>query len=113
MHEFSVTTSIIEILEKIIKEKNIKKVLKVNFLLNPYGGIEPESIKFYYDFLTKDNDVLKDAKLIFKKNKIIINCNDCNSFFESSKIITKCKKCGSANLSVSLPDDIKIKSIDV
>lgn len=113
MHEFSITSSIIDILKNVIKDRDVKKVLKVNFLLNPYGGIDSESVKFYYEFLTKDNEVLKDAKLIFKKEKIKTRCRTCGTIFESLKIVPQCKKCGSSDLYVSFPEDIKIKSIDV
>jgi len=113
MHEFSITTSIIDILKNTIKSRDIKKILKVNFLINPYGGIEPESIKFYYEFLTKDNPVLKDAVLIFKKEKIKIKCKDCGEYFEMLKLISACSACNGTNLSITFPEDIKIKSIEI
>ena len=113
MHEFSITGSIIDILKNTIKDRDIKKILKVNFLVNPYGGIEPDSIKFYYEFLTKDDPVLKDAKLIFKKEKIKIKCNDCGECLEVFKLISSCRKCAGTNLSISFPEDIKIKSIEI
>jgi hydrogenase nickel incorporation protein HypA/HybF len=113
MHEFSITSSIINILENTVKERDLKKILKVNFLINSYGGIEPESIKFYYEFLAKDDPVLKDAKLIFKKEKIKIKCNNCGECFEVLKLISKCRQCESKNLSVSFPEDIKIKSVEI
>ena len=113
MHEFSITSSIIDILKKTIKDRDIKKILKVNFLTNSYGGIEPESIKFYYEFLTKDEPDLKGARLIFKKEKIKIKCNSCGEKFEVFKMFTKCRKCASTDLSISFPDDIKIKSIEI
>jgi hydrogenase nickel incorporation protein HypA/HybF len=113
MHEFSITSSIIDILKNIIKDRDIKKILKVNFLTNSYGGIEPESIKFYYEFLTKDDPDLKDARLIFKKEKIKINCNNCGESFEVFKLFSNCRKCSSSNLSIIFPEDIKIKSIEI
>ena len=113
MHEFSITSSIIDILKNTIKDRDIKKIKKVNFLINSYGGIEPESIKFYYEFLTKDNSDLKDARLIFKKEKIKIKCNNCSESFEVFKLFSICRKCASTNLSISFPDDIKIKSIEI
>ncbi len=113
MHEASITSSIVDILKNIIKEKEINKILKVHFLLSPYGGIDSDSIKFYYEFLTKDDLVLKDAKLIFKKDKIKIACKSCGESFESLKLISRCKKCKGSSLSVVLPDDIKIKSIEI
>jgi len=77
------------------------------------AGLNPESIKFYYEFLTKDDSDLKDAKLIFKKEKIKINCNNCGESFEVFKLFSICRKCASTNLSISFPDDIKIKSIEI
>jgi len=113
MHEFSITSSIINILKDTIEDREIRKIKKVNFLMNPYGGIEPESIKFYYEFLTKDNPDLKDAKLIFKKEKIKIRCNNCEESFEVFKLFAKCRKCSSNNLSIIFPDDVRIKSIEI
>jgi len=113
MHEFSITSSIIDILKNIIKERDIKKILKVNFLINPYGGIEPDSIKFYYEFLTRDDFILRDVKLVFKKKKIKIKCNSCGECFEVFKMISVCRKCTGTNLSIFFPEDIKIKSIEI
>jgi hydrogenase nickel insertion protein HypA len=113
MHEFSITSSIIDILKNTIKDRDIKKIKKVNFFVNPYGGVEPESIKFYYKFLTKDYSVLKDAKLIFKKEKIRITCNKCGECFEVFKLNPACRKCASTDISILFPEDIKIKSIEI
>lgn len=113
MHEFSITNSIIDILKNTIKDRDIKKIEKVNFFVNPYGGVEPESIKFYYKFLTKDDPILKDARLIFKKEKIKIKCNNCNESFEVSKLLSICRKCASTDISILFPEDIKIKSIEI
>ena len=113
MHEFSITNSIIDILKNTIKDRETRKIKKVNFLINPYGGIEPESIKFYYEFLTKDDSDLKDARLIFKKEKIKIKCNNCSYAFEVFKMFTKCRECTSSDLSIIFPEDIIIRSIEI
>ena len=113
MHEFSITSSIIDILKNTIKNRENKKIKKINFLVNSYGGTEPESIKFYYEFLTKDDPDLRDARLIFKKEKIKIKCSSCGESFEVFKLFTKCRKCKSTSLSVIFPEDIIIKSIEI
>jgi len=113
MHEFSITSSIIDILNNIINDRDIKKIIKINFYINSYGGIEPESIRFYFEYLTKDSKVFKGSKLIFKKEKIKITCNDCGECFEVSKLRSTCRKCASSNISVLFPEDIRIKSIEI
>jgi len=114
MHEFAITSSIIEILTNMANEKNIRRIKKVNLILSPLGSIEKESIRFYFEFLTNDNQLFKDCNLSFKKEKIKIICNEC-----SKKTITtldklgKCKFCGSLDVRILELEDIRIASIEV
>ena len=48
MHEYSITRSILDILDKIVKENKVKKLKRVNFEISSIAHIEPDSIKFYY-----------------------------------------------------------------
>ncbi|MCL6087509.1 MAG: hydrogenase maturation nickel metallochaperone HypA [Actinobacteria bacterium] len=94
-------------------ERKVRKISKVNFLLNSYGGVEPQSIKFYFELLTKNDSILKNAKLIFKKDKIKFKCKNCGESFENLKIVSRCKKCKKPGLSILMPEDIRIKSIEI
>ena len=115
MHEYSITCSILEILEKIIKEKNLKKIKKVQFELSKLASIEPQSIQFYFDFFARDNKQLEGAILKFRKTKLKLACGECGKIFESyaefyiSKV--KCPACGSGRAQVQQEDDIRIISI--
>ncbi|MBM3707994.1 MAG: hydrogenase maturation nickel metallochaperone HypA [Actinobacteria bacterium] len=113
MHEYSITCSIIKILERVIKEKNLKKVEEVKFELSPIASIEPESVIFYFAFLTRENILLKDAKLKFEKVKIKVKCGKCGNSFEAENFTSNCPRCDSLNISISDKniDDIKITSI--
>ena len=111
MHEYSITCSIIKILERITKEKKVDKVNQVDFEVNEYASIEPESVKFYYEFLTKDNAVLKDAKLNFKILKANVFCNDCRTVFSTDIYPFVCPKCGSVNIKFQNLDNIKITAL--
>ncbi|MCL5071488.1 MAG: hydrogenase maturation nickel metallochaperone HypA [Actinobacteria bacterium] len=116
MHEYSITSSIVEILDKVIKEKKLKKIKKVNFELSHIASIEPESIKFYFDFLTAENQRLKGAILKFKKNKLKLACSQCRKIFESNAELdisdVKCPACGSENVQICQEDDIRITSVE-
>jgi len=65
MHEYSITCSIIEILKEAVKENNIKRIKKINFRLSPLSHIEPQSIEFYYNFLTKNDYKLINQQCLF------------------------------------------------
>ena len=112
MHEYSITCSILEILNKVVKDNKLKKVKKVNFVLGQFGSIEPESIKFYFSYLTRGNEILKSAKLNFKKLKAEAKCNDCGKFFNLDKFILRCPYCSSKNVETINAEDIKIVSVE-
>ena len=115
MHEYSITCSIISILEKTAKEKNLKKISRVNLEINPVASLEPESIKFYFEFLTKEKELLKGAKLKFKKIKVSLNCSSCKKQFSTTDFPPKCPVCGKLNLTnnavLAMADDIKVISL--
>jgi len=112
MHEYSITCSIIEILNDLTKKYNIDKLKKVSFELGPFTHIEPESIKFYYDYLTGNNDVINGAVLDFKRKKIKMKCMDCGRTFLSKNIASKCRYCQGSKLKIIDSDEIKIISIE-
>jgi len=112
MHEYSITSSIVEIIDDIGKKNNLKKIIKVNFDLNPIASIDPDSIRFYYEYLTKDNGVLKDAQLCFNIIKMEIECKDCGNLFKKDGFIPLCPKCGGSRVIASNIDDIKIMSVE-
>ncbi len=113
MHEYSITSSIINIINDIRKKNNLKKIKKVNFELNPLANIEPESIKFYYEYMTKDDNMLKDAQLLFNVIKLKIECNNCGNLFKKDSFIPVCPECGSSKVKISDEDDINIISVEV
>jgi len=115
MHEYSITCSILKILDKVINEKKLKKIKIINFELSRVASIEPESVKFYFDFLTAENQSLKGAILKFKKNKLKFVCSKCGKIFESDTEFDifniQCPVCKSENAQIQEEDDIRIVSI--
>lgn len=112
MHEYSITNSMVDILEDIAKKNKLKKISKVNIDLNSIANIEPDSIKFYYEFITMDNKLLNDSKLIFNIQKIKIECRNCSYIFENDEFIPKCPECSSNMVKYINSDDIKIRSVE-
>lgn len=113
MHEYSITCSILDILNKIVKENKVKKIKRINFEVSSIAHIEPSSIEFYYNFLTRDSSVFRNAQLKFKKKKTQIKCEDCKKISDIEDFfITECPKCSSRRIKVVDSDEIKIISIE-
>ena len=112
MHEYSITSSIIEILEEIGRKNKLDRIKKVNFRISPVASIEPESVRFYYEYLTQENNLLKGAELVFEKSNVTIICRACKKTFENKVFSPICPGCGSSNVMVKELDDLKIVSVE-
>jgi Zn finger protein HypA/HybF involved in hydrogenase expression len=111
MHEYSITCSIIDIVKKNIDKKKVTKVSKIDFEISPAASLEPYSIKFYFEFLTRDDAVLKNAKLVFKNPGKKIKCSGCGAIYSVKEFPALCPKCMKINPINDYIDDIKITAI--
>ena len=113
MHEYSITCSILDILKEIIEEKKVKKIKRIDFEISSIAHIDPSSIEFYYNFLTKDDAVLKGACLKFREKKVRIKCQDCKKISEIEDFFNaQCPKCSSKKIKIVDFDEIKIVSVE-
>jgi len=67
MHEFSVINNLLKIVDKVCKENNAKKVLKINLKINPYSCLDENNLNFIFSSIVKDDPVYKDAKIKIKR----------------------------------------------
>jgi len=103
MHEYYVTQQLIKIAEDELKEIKPKKVLSIKVVVGELSGIIDESLKFYFDILTKLEIVQKKALLF---------CNSCQSLFERTKDFL-CQKCKSLGKLTEHGREFYIESIEV
>jgi Zn finger protein HypA/HybF involved in hydrogenase expression len=111
MHEYSITYSIIDIVKKIVDENKVSKVSRIDFEINPAASLEPYSIKFYYEFLTRDDSTLKNARLVFKKPAKKIKCCECGVLYLAKGFPAVCPKCLKINPINGNIDDIRIIAV--
>ncbi len=111
MHEYSITCSIINIVKKITVEKKVSKVSRIDFEINPAASLEPDSIKFYYEFLTREDNNLKNARLVFKKPAKKVKCEQCGESYRPKGFPSICPKCLKINFINGNIDDIRVIAI--
>jgi Zn finger protein HypA/HybF involved in hydrogenase expression len=111
MHEYSITCSIVDIVKKIADENKVSKVSRIDFEINPAASLEPYSIKFYYEFLTRDNNILKNARLVFKKPAKKVKCSQCGALYPPKGFPAICPKCLKINPINGNIDDIRIIAV--
>jgi len=112
MHEYHIVEGIVkQILEK-AKASNAKKITIVTLVLGELSGLQEESIRVYFDNLSKDN-MLEGAELIVKPVKSKLKCKDCGSIFEHEKSVFNCPKCSGLGVLTDSGKEFYIDSIEI
>ena len=105
MHEFAMTTQIVENVLEAAKRNDAKKVTEVHLVIGKMTFLGIDQLRFSYKILTEDT-IMKESKLIIKEQDGIILCPSCG--FKGTVPIEddpayhvpipslRCPKCGEA-----------------
>jgi hydrogenase nickel incorporation protein HypA/HybF len=77
MHEFTITTYLVEALLDLVKERNPKQVLEVHLKVGKLRALSVEQVKFSYGILAKGT-VLEGSKLVVVETNGAVHCTACD-----------------------------------
>ncbi len=109
MHELSVVQSMMKIIEKHAKNK---EVAKVAVKIGKMSGIEPYFLKESFDFF-KENTVCKNAELEIIECEIKIKCKSCGAENEIKDFDFSCPVCGSLKTEIISGEEMHIEYIEI
>ena len=103
MHEFAITSQLLETVLREMEKHNAGSVAEVHLLVGELTYLEPRQIRESYRLLTKDTK-LADSRLKIVKSKGIVECSTCG-YKGPIKVLTDpeyhlvyptlaCPKCG-------------------
>lgn len=112
MHEHHIVESVVnQILDK-ARASGAKKITGVTLILGELSGLQEESIRVYFDNLSKDN-MLEGANLIIKPVKSKLKCNVCGTIFEHEKSNFSCPKCSGLGVLTNSGKEFYIDNIEI
>ena len=76
MHEFSITSQIVEKVLEEANKRNAKKVKEVHLSIGKLTFLGIEQVRFSYEVLIK-NTIMEKSKLIIKEKEGIVRCEKC------------------------------------
>ena len=77
MHEFSMTTQIVENVLREAKKHNAKKVTEVHLVIRKLTFLGVEQVRFAYNILVEDT-IMKDSKLYVEEKNGVVKCSSCD-----------------------------------
>ena len=76
MHEFSMTTQIVNYVLEEAKKHNAKRVNEVHLIIGKLTFLGVEQVKFAYDLLVK-NTIMEGSKLRIEEKNGVVKCSNC------------------------------------
>ena len=112
MHEGSIAASIIEETKKYAQENNISAVKKVFVKAGVMRAVVDDALKFFFDIMKKEENIVKDAELLVEREEILCRCKKCNTEFRPEGLFFICPQCGSTDVEILEGDSILLMSIE-
>lgn len=112
MHEMSIAEGIIQTLEEQATAQHYRRVKRVWLEIGPLAAVEPESLRFCFDAVTRGT-LAEQAQLEIIDLPGEAWCLACAVTVPITRRYDCCAKCGSYQLQVTRGDELRIKELEV
>jgi hydrogenase nickel incorporation protein HypA/HybF len=119
VHEFSVTSQIVQSVLAEAEKRGAKKVTEVDLIVGKLTFLGLEQVRFAFEALTKDT-ILEGAKLVIEEQEGVVKCRNCgyeggfkyedDPLYHVPVPTLKCPQCGNV-VSIAAGKECTIKSI--
>ncbi len=112
MHELSIATRIMEIVEEVMKEHSAKRVGEITVEVGSLSCIDPSSLEFCFEAIVAGSP-LEGAKLRIDRRQAMAKCKRCGREYQVGDIDFSCTSCGSQDFEITSGTDVFIKQVEV
>ena len=114
MHELGITQGIIDRARETAAVNGARQVTGLYLVMTPAADFTQESIEMYFEMLTAEDALFREARLHFEHKPVAATCLSCSDEFSTDAPQPVCPQCGS--LLVQLDPDapmVQLTDIDI
>lgn len=112
MHELPVTESILRIALQHAESAGASRVTEVYLVIGDLASIIDDSVKFYWDIVSKDT-LAEGAALVFRRIPAELFCLECETSFHPDGKDFICPTCKGYHVKVVAGDEFAVEAIQV
>jgi len=114
MHEMSLVQGLFQQLHAIARENKAGKVLRLTLSIGPLSGVVIDSFQFGFDILSKEDDLVRDARLEIVIPAVTYRCSACGFSQEvTGERLERCAECGDTILIPEGGDDLILQQVEL
>ena len=112
MHELSTIYYVIETVEKLMVENDLKKVGSITLEVGEVSGIIPGYLTEFWQWARAKTDHFRDTELKIEELKAVPSCQDCKETYPTMQYGKECPDCHSGNTFLITGNEYNIKEIE-
>ena len=111
MHELSIAQNILDIVNEQLLINNLSRVNKVKIKVGKLAGIEPESLKFCFEIITK-NTKADGSVLEIDSVPVRCKCKNCQTIFRFDGLDFSCPACMENNWKIISGMELQVVGLE-
>jgi len=111
MHELSIAQNIMDIVNEQLLVNNLSRVTKIGMRVGKLAAIEPASLKFCFEIITRDSRA-EGAVLEIDSVPIRHRCNDCQLDFILDELDFICPHCMGNRLEIISGRELQVVELE-
>lgn len=113
MHEMSIAIEIIQSIMEVAPQFDHKKVKTVYLKVGKMSNIVVDSLKFCYDTIKSEYNLLAASELAVEEVPVIGKCRTCGKIFEVENLMFTCPQCSGIDVELEHGQELEISELEV
>jgi hydrogenase nickel incorporation protein HypA/HybF len=111
MHELSIAQALVDQVQKIAKESNSGKVIRITLRIGKLAGVDPEALSFAFP-IAAEGTCLHSTLIEVISVEPELRCRACGKSVETEFVLA-CVHCGSKDLDLKQGRELLIESVEM
>ena len=112
MHEMALAEGILQLVEETAQRERAQRVKLVVLEIGQLSTVEPESLKFCFDAITRGS-IANGAKLEIVDVPGAGWCMECADTVSMTELLSACPQCGSYQLQATGGTEMRVREIEI
>ena len=112
MHELGTIHYVIDTVEKLAVENELRKIGSVTLEVGEVSGIIPHFLTDYWEYAKRKTTYLQEAELKIETIRAVTYCQSCGKTYPTVQYAKICPHCGSDNTFLVTGNEYVIKEIE-
>ncbi|ABK44989.1 hydrogenase nickel insertion protein HypA [Magnetococcus marinus MC-1] len=112
MHELSLCYGLLDQVERVARENQANRVIRIVLQIGPLSGAEPELIRAAFS-VAAAGSVAEGAELVTERAAVVVVCHSCGAQGEVPANRLLCPACGGWQTRVASGDELIMSSLEL